>query len=203
MPPALPPSVNATDNDPALPALLAEHSAWSLLDASARAALAPQWQQRPMAPGEVLLPQGELHTRLGMVLAGSVTLRDPDLGHAVQLQRGQMFGFGATPERHLATWQAQAATGGAVAWLAPEVLQQLCRQHGALEYHFASLPQAEGTAAALPTSLASPADTSASLLARAIVPPCSIAAITGPSPAQPTIAATVRSTGLAALGEHR
>ena len=128
MPPALPPSVNTADNDPALlalPALLAGHSAWSLLDASARAALAPQWQQRPMAPGEVLLPQGELHTRLGMVLAGSVTLRDPDLGHAVQLQRGQMFGFGATPERHLATWQAQAATGGAVAWLAPEVLQQL------------------------------------------------------------------------------
>ena len=163
MPPALPPSVNTADNDPALPALLAEHSAWNLLDASAQAALAPQWQQRPMAPGEVLLPQGELHTRLGMVLAGSVTLRDPDLGHAVQLQRGQMFGFGATPERHLATWQAQAATGGAVAWLAPEVLQQLCRQHGALEYHFASLPQAEGTAAALPTSLASPADTSAQL----------------------------------------
>ena len=57
MPPALPPSVNTADNDPALlalPALLAGHGAWSLLDASARAALAPQWQQRPMAPGEVL-----------------------------------------------------------------------------------------------------------------------------------------------------
>ena len=161
MPPAPPPSVNATDKDPALPALLAGHSAWSLLDASAQAALALQWQPHPIAPGEVLLPQGELHTRLGMVLAGSVTLRDPDLDHAVQLQRGQLFGFGATPERHLATWQAQADTVGAVAWLAPEVLQQLCSQHGALEYHFPSLPQGEKSAA--PATPASPADTSAQL----------------------------------------
>ena len=161
MTPALPPSANATDNDPALPALLASHSVWRLLDASAQAALAPQWQQRPMAPGDVLLPQGELHTRLGMVLAGSVTLRDPDLDHAVQLQRGALFGFGATPERHLATWQARAATAGAVAWLAPGALQQLCRQHGALEYHFASLPQPERTAPA--AAAQAPGDSGAQL----------------------------------------
>ena len=44
----------------------------------------------------------------------------------------------------------------------------------------------------------SPAETSASLLASAIVPPRSTAAITGARPAQPTIAATVMSTGRAA-----
>ena len=162
MPPALPPSVNAADNVSALlPALLADHSVWRLLDASAQAALAPQWQPQTTAPGDLLLPQGELHTRLGMVLAGSITLRDPDLDHAVQLQRGQLFGFGATPERHLATWQARAATDGAVAWLAPEALQQLCRQHSALEYHFPSLPHPAGAAPAAPAQ--TPGDSSAQL----------------------------------------
>ena len=49
--------------------------------------------------------------------------------------------------------------------------------------------------------ITSPAETSASLLASAMVPPSSIAAMTGPRPAQPTIAATVISTGLAAASQ--
>ena len=123
-------------------ALLAGHSIWSTLDAAARAALAPQWERSKMAAGDMLLPQGQLPSRLGMVLAGTVELRDPDLGQAVRLQRGQLFGFGATPARHLTTWQATAATEGALAWLSPETLQLLCQAHEALEYHFPSLPVA-------------------------------------------------------------
>ena len=123
-------------------ALLASHPIWSALEAADRAALARQWERRPLSAGDMLLPQGQLHSRLGMVLAGTVELRDPDLGQAVRLQRGQLFGFGATPARHLTTWQATAATDGAVAWLAPETLQPLCQTHPALEYHFPSLPAA-------------------------------------------------------------
>ena len=107
------PSALPSAND--LPALLAELPVWSTLDANVRAALAPQWQVRSMATGELLLPQGQMHSQLGMVVDGSIELHDPDLDHTVRLQRGQLFGFGATPARHLATWQATAATEGNVA----------------------------------------------------------------------------------------
>ncbi|MGP1681395.1 MAG: CBS domain-containing protein, partial [Giesbergeria sp.] len=125
-----------------LATLLAEHRVWGMLDPSAQSLLAAQWEQHTTTEGAMLLPQGRLHTRLGMVLAGAVDLHDPDLDHAVRVGRGEMFGFGATPARHLTTWQATAATDGAVAWLAPHALLRLCQAHDALEYHFPSLPAA-------------------------------------------------------------
>ncbi len=123
-----------------LAVLLAHHRVWGTLDPTAQAALAHQWERQTTTEGAALLPQGRLQTRLGMVLTGAVDLHDPDLDHAVRLQRGELFGFGATPARHLTTWQATAATDGSIAWLAPAALLQLCQAHDALEYHFPSLP---------------------------------------------------------------
>lgn len=123
-----------------LAALLVGHRVWTTLDAAAQATLVPQWERQTIAEGAMLLPQGRLQTRLGMVVTGAVDLHDPDLGHGVRLQRGELFGFGATPARHLTTWQATAATDGVVAWLAPEAVLHLCQAHEALEYHFPSLP---------------------------------------------------------------
>ena len=73
------PSALPSAND--LPALLAEHPVWSTLDANVRAALAPQWQVRSMATGELLLPQGQMHSQLGMVMDGSIELQDLDMDH--------------------------------------------------------------------------------------------------------------------------
>ena len=129
-----------------LAALLADHRVWGTLTAGEQAVLATQWEQQTSTEGAMLLPQGGLHTRLGMVLAGAIDLHDPDLDHGVRLQRGELFGFGATPARHLTTWQATAATDGAVAWLAPQVLLRLCQAHDALEYYFPSLPTAAAIA---------------------------------------------------------
>lgn len=134
MPPALP----TTDE---LLALQLHHPIWGLLDGPAQADLARRWEVQATQEGALLLAQGALPTRLGMVLAGAVDLHDPDLGRTVRLHRGAMFGFGSTPERHLATWQAAAAGDGAVAWLAPDALGALCAAHEPLEYHFPSLPQ--------------------------------------------------------------
>jgi CBS domain-containing protein len=123
-------------------ALLASHRIWGALDAAVLADFSAQWEHQGTSEGLLLLPQGRLFSRLGMVVAGAVDLLDPDLGQAVRLQRGELFGFGATPARHLTTWQATAATDGAVAWLAPTELARLCLAHDALEYHFPSLPSA-------------------------------------------------------------
>ena len=90
--------------------------------------------------GTTLLPQGRLHSRTGLIVSGAVDLHDPDLDMAVHLQPGDMFGFGATPAQHLTTWQATAAADSHIAWLAPDTVTALCRDHGALAYFFPSLP---------------------------------------------------------------
>ena len=124
----------------ALQPLLVAHRLWGQLDAPLLQALAAQWQPQAMAPGDVLLPQGRLHSRLGLVVTGGVTLVDPDLDMVVPLQPGDMFGFGATPSQHLNTWQASASVHGHVAWLEPAQLVAVCREHAALAYFFPSLP---------------------------------------------------------------
>ena len=96
-------------------AWIAGQPAFSALASHAQAKLAGQWQVDRMAEGDMLLAQGALHTRLGMVISGAVDLHDPDLERAVRLAPGALFGFGATPARHLPTWQATAAADGAVA----------------------------------------------------------------------------------------
>lgn len=120
-------------------AWIAGQPAFSALASHAQAKLAGQWQVDRMAEGDMLLAQGALHTRLGMVISGAVDLHDPDLERAVRLAPGALFGFGATPARHLPTWQATAAADGAVAWLAPTVLQEVCAAQPELDYHFPSL----------------------------------------------------------------
>ena len=122
-----------------LPALT-RHRVWNQLDAATLADLAPQWQVEAADVGTPLLPQGRLHSRTGLILSGAVDLHDPDLDMAVHLQPGEMFGFGATPVQHLTTWQATAAADCSIAWLAPETVSALCRDHSALAYFFPSLP---------------------------------------------------------------
>ena len=135
--PAMNPETPTTTS--VLPALTS-HRVWNQLDPAALAQMAPQWQLETAEVGTPLLPQGRLHSRTGLILSGAVDLHDPDLDMAVHLQAGEMFGFGATPAQHLTTWQATAATDCCIAWLAPETLSALCRDHSALAYFFPSLP---------------------------------------------------------------
>ncbi len=128
------------DHAPRLQALLASHRVWGQLQASVQQSLASQWVLEPMDQGELLLSQGRLHSRLGLVVDGGVDLADPDLDIVVHLLPGDMFGFGATPAQHLNTLQARVATAGWVTWLEPSAVLALCREHGALAYHFPSLP---------------------------------------------------------------
>ena len=123
-----------------LQALLAGHRVWGQLEAPARQALASQWLLEPMEQGNLLLAQGRLHSRLGLVVVGGVDLADPDLDIVVHLHPGDMFGFGATPSQHLNTLQAKVAAAGLVAWLETSAVLALCRDYGALAYYFPSLP---------------------------------------------------------------
>lgn len=133
---------NASPAHPDIAALLAAHPAFSALGTQAMESLAAQWQTHSMTAGDTLIAAGELPTQLGMVLSGSVVVQDPDLERAARLPSGALFGFGATPPQQLNTWQATAATDGAVAWMAPKALQQLCAAQPELEYHFPSLAPA-------------------------------------------------------------
>ena len=130
---------NAAQALPNIVTLLETLPAFGALGTQALESLAAQWQVSRMSSGDTLLAQGELPTRLGMVLSGAVDLQDPDLERAVRLTAGALFGFGATPLQHLNSWQATAAADGAVAWLAPVALKQLCAAQPELEYHFPSL----------------------------------------------------------------
>ena len=123
-----------------LKVLLASHRVWGQLEAPALQVLASQWLLEPMEQGDLLLSQGRLHSRLGLVVAGGVDLADPDLDIVVHLHPGDMFGFGATPSQHLNTLQAKVAAPGLVAWLEISAVLALCRDHGALAYYFPSLP---------------------------------------------------------------
>ncbi len=133
----------------ALTPLLSNHRIWGQLNAKSLDALAAQFTLEPSLQGSILLTQGELPTRLGLVISGELQLSDPDLGLSVRLGAGDMFGFGATPLPQLPTWQASAIGDGEVAWLNPTALVQACQKHPALHYFFPSVAQRKSDAEAL------------------------------------------------------
>ena len=142
---------------------LANHRVWGLIDAADRAALEPMFHCESIASATIVLVQGQLHTRMGLVLRGDITLIDPDLGLKIRLHPGEMFGFGATPQHQLTTWQAKATSPCEIAWLQPETLSSVCEQHGELAYFFTSLPVNESV-----NSLGTPGDDALSLLSTPI-----------------------------------
>jgi len=89
------------------------------------------------------MTQGQLPSRLVLILSGAVRLSDPDLNLSVQLEAGDLFGFGATPTPQLATWQAVAAADCELAWLTAQDLEQLCAKHAQLAYFFPSIAPAD------------------------------------------------------------
>ncbi len=129
-----------TQHASSLSAELARHRVWSLIYAADHVALETAFQCENIDNTSVILAQGQLHTRLGLILSGEVSLVDPDLGLKIKLHAGEMFGFGATPQLQLTTWQARASSHSVMAWLQPDVLTTLCQRHGELAYFFTSLP---------------------------------------------------------------
>ncbi|MBE2261946.1 MAG: CBS domain-containing protein, partial [Burkholderiaceae bacterium] len=115
---------------------------------------------QPFNAGDTLAAQGTLAAMSGLILSGTVSMQDPDLGLSVQLTAGDLFGMGATPPRQLATWQALAGSAGVVAWIAPQALQALCEAQPALAYR---LPSLESPAAGAPLT-AGGGDTGLNLL---------------------------------------
>jgi len=146
-----------------LATLLARHRVWGLIGAANHPALVPLFHCETLATPSIVLPQGQLHTRMGLILSGNISLIDPDLGIEIRLHAGEMFGFGATPQHQLTTWQAKAANSCHIAWLQPEVLTRLCQQHGELAYFFPSLPANEPV-----SDLGTPGDDALNLLSTPI-----------------------------------
>jgi len=118
--------------------LLGQHRIWQHLPAPQRQQLAQAFQTRQHRAGDILLAQGSLPSRLGLVVEGQVVLSDPDLDLSVTLGAGELLGWGVTPSAQLLTWQAVAASDCTLAWVTPEVLQPLCAEHAALGYFFPS-----------------------------------------------------------------
>ncbi|OQW87166.1 MAG: cyclic nucleotide-binding protein [Rhodoferax ferrireducens] len=135
----MPHSTSKTAHVHPLAAALAQHPVWHQLPAKEIKTLEAQASLQTATSGTVLLAQGQLAGRLGLVLRGELQLLDPDLGHAVRLGAGQLLGYGATPLRQLANWQATALTEAELAWWPPEVLQALCAKHPALLCFFPSV----------------------------------------------------------------
>ncbi|MBE0475272.1 CBS domain-containing protein, partial [Rhodoferax sp.] len=123
---------------PLLTSQLSRQRAFVQLSAKSRDALASQFTLVSVAAGTTLMTQGQLPSRLVLILSGAVRLSDPDLNLSVQLEAGDLFGFGATPAPQLATWQAVAAADCELAWLSAQDLAQLCAKHTQLAYFFPS-----------------------------------------------------------------
>ncbi|WP_296491741.1 putative nucleotidyltransferase substrate binding domain-containing protein [Rhodoferax sp.] len=127
---------------PKPPTLLTSHLSrqrvFAQLSSKSREALAGQFTLASATAGATLLAQGRLPDRLGLILSGSARLSDPDLNLSVQLEAGDLFGFGATPAPQLATWQAVAGSDCELAWLPAEVLVQLCAKHPQLAFFLPS-----------------------------------------------------------------
>jgi len=145
-----------------LSVLLASHPIWGQLSKKVLEQVATQFTTDHAAADSMLLTQGQLPTRLGLILGGEVQLSDPDLNLTVRLWAGQMFGYGITPQRQLPTWQAKAISDCDVAWLAPQALQQLCEKYPSLYYFFPSMTQEQRSAAIM--DCASDAATALNLL---------------------------------------
>jgi CBS domain-containing protein len=148
---------------PTLAATLANHRIWGLLGAADLERLVPLFHCEDAPNASTLLTQGQLHTRLGLILQGDVSLMDPDLGLKIRLHAGEMFGFGATPQHQLTTWQAKSATACRIAWLKPDTIVEVCRQHRELGYFFTSLPDNKTR-----TDLGTPSDDTLNLLSTPI-----------------------------------
>lgn len=148
----IPPHPDSFCNPAALTSLVAGHHVFGQLDTHAQQALAGRFQVLHAGPGELILAPGQLHTRMGWIISGTVEMRDPDLGLSVHLGAGELFGSGATPAGQLHAWQASAATACEIGFINAEELEQICSAHRALAYFFPSLsPQAPaGTQADLP-----------------------------------------------------
>ena len=129
------------------PSLLTSHlsrqRAFAQLSAKNREALAAQFTLVTVTAGTTLMTQGQLPSRLVLIVSGAVSLSDPDLNLSVQLETGDLFGFGATPGPQLATWQAVAASDCELAWLPAQDLGQLCAKHAQLGYFFPSIAPAD------------------------------------------------------------
>ena len=126
-----------------LTAVLDKHRVWGQLGSTIRIDLGRLFTCEATKHATVLLAQGHLHDRMGLILRGEVGLADPDLERKVLLHTGEMFGFGATPPNQLTTWQAQAVGDCEIAWLAPQHLVELCQAHRSLDYFFPSLGSAQ------------------------------------------------------------
>ena len=124
---------------PLLISQLSQQRVFSQLSAKSRDTLAGQFTLTNATAGATLVVQGRLPEQLGLILSGTVRLSDPDLNLSVQLEAGNLFGFGVTPAPQLATWQAVAAADCEVAWLAADVLAQLCTKHPQLAFFLPSL----------------------------------------------------------------
>lgn len=125
---------------------LALHRIWGQVKPTALKSLAKRFTCEPYPAHTPLLTQGTLATRLGWLLHGEVTLQDPDLRLSVRLQAGDFLGFGATPDRLLATWQAIASSDCQVAWLTPDALRDLCLSQPELLVFFPSVPPLQSAA---------------------------------------------------------
>ncbi|GAB4396930.1 MAG: DUF294 nucleotidyltransferase-like domain-containing protein [Rhodoferax sp.] len=119
---------------------LAAQRVFSQLSQRQRDALLPQFSVENAVAQTLLVAQGQLHLRLGLILQGEVELRDPDLNLSVVLYPGDLLGWGATPPRALAAWQAMARSEVQIAWLAPQVLLPLCEKRPEMAYFLPSLP---------------------------------------------------------------
>lgn len=128
---------------------LTEHGIWGQLKPEALDGLAQRFTGERYVASATLLTPGHLATRLGWLVSGEVMLQDPDLGLSVQLQAGDLFGFGATPDHPLATWQAVASSDCDVAWLTPEALMDLCSSQPELLVFFPSVPLTPSVPSAL------------------------------------------------------
>ena len=124
---------------PLLISQLSQQRVFSQLSAKSRDTLAGQFTLTNATAGATLVAQGRLPDQLGLILSGTVRLSDPDLNLSVQLEVGNLFGFGVTPAPQLATWQAVAAADCDVAWLAADILAQLCTKHPQLAFFLPSL----------------------------------------------------------------
>lgn len=128
---------------PLLTSHVSRQRGFSQLSVKSRDALATQFTVVTVAAGTTLMTQGQLPSRLVLILSGAVRLTDPDLNLSVQLEAGDLFGFGATPAPQLATWQAVAAADCELAWLSPQDLELLCAKHAQLAYFFPSIAPAD------------------------------------------------------------
>ena len=124
---------------PLLISHLSRQRVFSQLSAKSRDTLAGQFRLSSATAGATLVAQGHLPDQLGLILSGTVRLSDPDLNLSVQLEAGDLFGFGATPAPQLANWQAVAAADCDVAWLPADILAQLCTKHPQLAFFLPSL----------------------------------------------------------------